>query len=92
MPVPPNVTLKENELIVTTQNENGEGLSVYKIDINIRDRARIIELKGYQALGKPEKTQFKIELSEAQLKEIRNYRVYWIDRGGKKTRVQLANQ
>lgn len=92
MPIPPKVTLKENELIVTTRNENGEGLSVYKIDIDIRDRARMIELKGYQALGKPEKTEFKIELSDAQVKDIQNYRVYWIDRGGKKTRITVKNE
>lgn len=92
MPVPPKVTLKDNELIVTTRNEDGEGLSVYKIDIDIRDRARIIDLKGYQAVGKPEKTDFNITLSEAQLKEIRNYRIYWIDPGGKKNRIVVVDK
>lgn len=86
----PKVTLKDKELIVTTRNADGEGLSVYKVDIDIRDRARIIELKGYQALGKSEKTEFKIELNEIQLREIRNYRIYWIDPGGRKTRVEVT--
>jgi hypothetical protein len=92
MPFPPKVTLKEKELMVTTRNEDGEGLSVYKIDIDIRDRARIIDLKGYKAVGKPEKTEFKIALSETQLREIRNYRIYWIDPGGKKTRIGVVDK
>lgn len=92
MPVPPKVMLKDNELIVTTRNENGEGLSVYKVDIDIRDRARIIDLKGYQAVGKAEKTEFKIALSEAQLKEIRNYRMYWVDPGGRKNRLKVSDE
>lgn len=90
--MPPKVTLKDNELIVTTSNENGEGLSVYKVDIDIRDRARVIDLKGYQAMGKAEKTEFKIALSEAQLKGIRNYRMYWIDPGGKKNRIKVFDE
>ena len=90
MPIPPNVTLKDNELIVTTRNEDGKGLSVYKVDIDIRDRAHVIDLRGYQALGKPEKTAFTITLSESQLREIRNYRIYWIDLGGRKTQVHVT--
>ena len=88
----PRITLKGNELIVTTRNENGEGLSVYKVDIDIRDRARIIELKGYQAIGKPEKTEFSITLNEAQLKDIRNYRMYWVDPGGRKNRLVVSDK
>ena len=92
MPMAPRITLKGNELIVTTRNENGEGLSVYKVDIDIRDRARIIELKGYQAIGKPEKTEFSITLNEAQLKDIRNYRMYWVDPGGRKNRLVVSDK
>jgi hypothetical protein len=92
MPMPPKVMLKNNELVVTTRNADGEGLSVYKIDIDIRDRARIIDLKGYQAVGKPEKTEFKIALTEAQLKEIRNYRMYWVDPGGRKNKLVVSDQ
>lgn len=58
----------------------------------MRDRLRMIELKGYQALGKPEKTEFTIVLSEAQTKEIKNYRIYWIDPGGKKSRIKMFNE
>ncbi|CAN0203330.1 unnamed protein product [Phaeothamnion confervicola] len=92
MPEPPRVTLKNNELIVTTRNEGGEGLSVYKVDVNIRDRARIIELRGFQAIGKSEKTEFKVMLSEVQLNKISDYRVYWLDPKGKKTRVTLSDK
>ena len=86
MPEPPRVTLKNNELIVTTRNADQEGLSVYKVDINIRDKSRIIELRGYQAISKSEKTEFKVPLSEAQLNTISDYRIYWIDPKGK-TRI-----
>lgn len=92
MPGPPKVRLTGNELIVTTRNADGEGLSVYKVDMDIRDRARIIDLRGYRAMGKSEKTEFKILLSETQLQEIRNYRVYWIDPGGRKTGVQVTTE
>lgn len=86
---PPTVTIKENELIVTTRNTEGEGLSVYKVDIEIRDRVKVIELRGYKAIGKPEKTEFKVPLSKSQLEQIQNYKVYWLNPGGKKNRVQL---
>jgi hypothetical protein len=92
MPQPPRVTLKDNELIVLTRNTDGEGLSVYRVDINIRDRTRAIELRGIQAIGKAEKTEFKVELSDDQLTRINDYRVYWVDPGGKKTRVTLSDK
>lgn len=92
MPAPPEVTLKNNELIVTTRNLDKDGLSVYKIDIDINDRTKVIELRGYQAIGKPEKTEFKITLTETQLIQIKNYRVYWMNPGNKKNRVTLENK
>ena len=90
MTKPPIVTLRENELVVTTRNPEGEGLSVYKVDIEIRDKAKIIELRGYQAIGKPEKTEFKISLNETQLRWIEGYKVYWLNPGGKKNHVQMT--
>jgi hypothetical protein len=90
MPQPPRVTLKNNELIVLTRNTDGEGFSVYRADINIRDRTRTIELRGIQAIGKAEKTEFKVALNDDQLTRINDYRVYWVDPGGKKTRVQVT--
>lgn len=92
MPEPPRVTLRNNELIVTTSNKDGEGLSVYKVDINIRDRSRTIELRGYQAIGKAEKTEFAVILKDDQLNRISDYRIYWIDPGGKKMRVQVSDR
>jgi hypothetical protein len=92
MPEPPQVTLKDKELIVTTRNKDGEGLSVYKVDVNIRDRTRIIELRGFQAIGKPEKTEFTVLLNDEQLKRISDYRIYWVDPGGKKTRVAVSDK
>jgi hypothetical protein len=92
MPNPPRVTLKNNELIVTTRNTDGEGLSVYKVDINIRDRSHTIELRGYQAISKPEKTEFTVVLSEDQLNRISDYRIYWLDPGGKKTKIGVTDK
>jgi hypothetical protein len=92
MPEAPRVTLKDKALIVTTRNADQQGLSVYKVDINIRDNARIIELKGYQAVGKSEKTEFNLPLSEVQLKKISDYRIYWIDPKGKKTRIAVLDK
>lgn len=92
MPEPPKVLLKSNELIVTTRNKDGEGLSVYKVDVDIRDRTRTIELRGFQAIGKSEKTEFKVILSDDQLKRINDYRIYWVDLGGKKTRVAVSDK
>lgn len=92
MPEAPRVLLKDNELIVSTRNKDGEGLSVYKVDVDIRDRSRTIELRGIQAIGKAEKTEFKVILSDDQLKRINDYRIYWVDPGGKKTRVAVLDK
>lgn len=92
MPEPPRVTFKNNELIVTTRNKDREGLSVYKVDVNIRDRTHVIELRGFQAIGKSEKTEFTVILSEDQLNHINDYRIYWIDPGGKKTKVAVSDK
>jgi hypothetical protein len=85
----PTVTIKENMIIVHTDNSlKNSALLIYRIDYSIDSSKKIIGLKGFQAVNKDYKTSFEISLKGFTKAQLDNYDYFWIDPDNKETKLE----
>ena len=84
----PTIAWQGNDLIVRTQNsKENSSLLIYKIKSTVDDDKRIILLRGYQAVGKELKTEFKLEFKSRNATQLKGYKIYWVDPDGVRTEL-----
>lgn len=88
----PLIEIRENQLLLTTGNSmTNSALLIYKIDYSIDTVLHQIEFKGYQALGKEDKSTHELNLKNFTKEELSTYEYYWVDPDNTKNRMQIKS-
>lgn len=86
----PTIHWNKDELIINTVNsKENSALLIYKIEPTVNTSENTLLLKGYQAVGKEFRTEFKFSLKDLGIKESDEYKVYWVDPDGKQSEVKV---
>lgn len=88
----PIIELTENGLKIKTENsKENSALLIFNIQTEIDIESKEIRLKGFQAAGKKYREEFKIELENEVLENIKDYRIFWIDPDNRKNELKIKN-
>ena len=91
MPTKPFLKVNADTLTIKTQNSiKNSALLIYKINISVEQTEKKIFISADQAVGKPYKEVFKIELSDYKVTDPKSYEYFWRDPDKKTTRLEIT--
>ncbi|HTH57079.1 MAG TPA: hypothetical protein VL728_13610 [Cyclobacteriaceae bacterium] len=90
---PPRLILQGDNILVRTQNSKEyPSFFIYEIFPMFDEGDRVILLRGYEAMYRDVKNEFKVNITNIKADSISAYKIYWVDPDLKKTELKLERE
>ena len=89
MPSEPKINWVNGELIVRTENsKENSALLMYKIQATVDPANKVILLKGFEAVGKKFRNEFRLKIKNVNSEKVSDYKIYRVDPDNKRTELK----